>query len=82
VKEEEVVDWRAHIVVDPAIAVGKPVVKGTRLGLAFLLDLIAAGCAEAEILEEYPGLTADDVRACVAYAAEVVRSERVFPRAG
>lgn len=74
--------WRERIEVNPAILVGKPVVKGTRLAVEFVLDLLAAGCAEEEILRNYPGLTREDILACVAYAAEIIRTERVFPLAG
>jgi uncharacterized protein (DUF433 family) len=75
------VDWREWIEINPAILVGKPIVKGTRLAIDFLLDLIAAGCPEDEILRNYPGLTHTHLLACVAYAAEIVRTERVYPLA-
>lgn len=68
-----------RISIDPAVLVGKPVVRGTRLSVDFLLDLIAQGWPEAEILRNYPGLIRDDLLACVAYASECVRDERVFP---
>jgi uncharacterized protein (DUF433 family) len=74
-------DWREWIEINPAILVGKPVVKGTRLAVDFLLDLVAAGCPEDEILRNYPGLTHKDLLACVAYAAEIIRTERVYPLA-
>lgn len=73
------VNWREHITIDPAILVGKPVVRGTRLAVEFVLDLIAAGWAFEEILANYPGLTIEDIRACVAYAKDVLAEERVFP---
>src|SRR5580700_9480954 len=57
-------DWREWIEINPAILVGKPVVKGTRLAVDFLLDLVAAGCPEDEILRNYPGLTHKDLLAC------------------
>lgn len=59
-------DWRDRIVIDPAILVGKPVVKGTRLAVEFVLDLLAGGWTFDQILDNYPGLTAEDVRACIA----------------
>jgi uncharacterized protein (DUF433 family) len=62
-------NWQDRIVVDPEILVGKPVVKGTRLALEFIIDLLAQGWTEAEILRNYPGLTREDVRACLAYAS-------------
>jgi uncharacterized protein (DUF433 family) len=71
-----------QIVVDPSILVGKPVVRGTRLGVAFLLGLMADGWPEAEILRNYPGLTRDDLLACLAYAQERVNEERVYPLPG
>jgi uncharacterized protein (DUF433 family) len=74
-------EWNRHIEVNPEILVGKPVIKGTRLAVEFILDLLAAGCPEEEILANYPGVTREQIHACVAYAAELVRSERVFPLA-
>lgn len=72
-------DWRTRIEIDPEILVGKPLIKGTRLSVDFILGLLAAGWTEAQMLENYPGLTAEDVRACLAYAAELIEHERVFP---
>jgi uncharacterized protein (DUF433 family) len=68
-----------RIVVDPDILVGKPVVKGTRLSVDFLLGLLAQGWTESEILRNYPGLERDDLLACWAYAAEVLGQEKVYP---
>jgi uncharacterized protein (DUF433 family) len=73
--------WQEHISVDAAVLVGKPVIKGTRIAVELVLDLLAAGQDEAAIRASYPGITDDDIRACVAYAADIVRSERVFPAA-
>jgi len=61
-------DWQNHIIVDPKILVGKPVIKGTRLAVEFIVDLLAQGWAESEILRNYPGITHDDVTACLKYA--------------
>lgn len=71
-----------RIVIDQRILVGKPIVKGTRIAVEFVLDLLAGGSSEAEILDNYPGLTHADILACVAYAAEIVRTERVYRLAG
>jgi uncharacterized protein (DUF433 family) len=60
-------DWRDRITVDPAILVGKPVVRGSRLAVEFVLDLIVAGWTFDEILGNYPGLTVEDICACVAW---------------
>ena len=67
-----------RIVVDPDIMVGKPVVKGTRLTVHFLLGLLAQGWSEAEILRNYPGLQREDLLACWAYASEVLSQEKVY----
>lgn len=74
-------EWMEHIVIDPGILVGKPVVKGTRLAVEFIVDLLAQGWTQAQILENYPGLTPEDIQACLAYASAVLKSERVYPLA-
>jgi len=71
--------WRERIVVDPAVLVGKPVVKGTRLAVQFIVDLLAQGWTEQQLVANYPGLTVEDVRACLAYASAVLASEKVYP---
>lgn len=77
-----VVDWREHIAVYPAVLVGKPVVRGTRLAVEFILSLVAGGWSFDEVLANYPGLTVEDIRACVAYARAVLVEVQVFPVAG
>lgn len=71
--------WRDRITADPAILVGKPVVRGTRLAVEFVLDLLAAGWSFDDVVANYPGLTIEDIRACIAYAKDVLSEERVFP---
>jgi uncharacterized protein (DUF433 family) len=68
-----------RIIVDPAILAGKPVVRCTRLAVEFIVGLLAQGWTTEQVLDNYPGLTKEDVRACLEYAAEVLQSERVFP---
>ena len=65
-----------RIVVDPAIRFGKPCVRGTRISVGDVLGYLAGGMSEAQILADFPQLTADAVRACLAYAAE--RERRTF----
>ena len=72
-------DWQERITVDPSVLVGKPVVKGTRLAVEFIVDLLAQGWTEEEILENYPGLIREDIKACLAYASAVLRAEKVYP---
>jgi uncharacterized protein (DUF433 family) len=67
-----------RIIIDSSILLGKPVIKGTRLAVDFVIDLLAQGWAEAEILKNYPGLTREDIQACLAYASSVLRSEKVY----
>ena len=71
--------WQERIVIDPGILVGKPVVKGTRLAVEFVVDLLAQGWSEKEILKNYPGLKQDGIRACLAYASASLHAERVYP---
>lgn len=58
-----------RIVVDPQILAGKPVIRGTRLAVEFILELLAAGQSESDILASYPGLTREDILACLSYAS-------------
>ncbi|MCL2850109.1 MAG: DUF433 domain-containing protein [Micrococcales bacterium] len=58
-----------RISIDPDVVHGRPAIRGTRMRVADVLSLLAAGAGEAEILEDYPYLTAADIRACLAYAA-------------
>ncbi|MEN6370744.1 MAG: DUF433 domain-containing protein [Armatimonadota bacterium] len=71
--------WQDRITVDPDILVGKPVIKGTRLAVEFILDLMAQGWNEDDILNNYPGLSHEDVLACLAYASERLHSEKIYP---
>jgi len=67
-----------RIVVDPNICFGKPTIRGTRIWVALIVEFLADGWTHQEILAEYPSLEEDDIRAALAYAAEVAR-ERVLP---
>jgi uncharacterized protein (DUF433 family) len=68
-----------RIVVDPMILTGKPVVRGTRISVEFVMDLLAAGWSHAQILASYPHLSEEDIRACLAYASELLHEEKVYP---
>jgi uncharacterized protein (DUF433 family) len=70
-----------HIVLDPAILAGKPVVRGTRLSVEFVVGLMADGWNEADILANYPDLSREDIAACLNYARDLLHSEKVFPTA-
>ena len=67
-----------RIVLDPDVLVGKPVIRGTRLSVDFIIGLMADGWSEVDILHNYPGLSHEDLAACLAYARDVLRSEKIF----
>jgi uncharacterized protein (DUF433 family) len=72
-------DWQARTVSDPQVMVGKPVVKGTRLTVEHLMDQLANGWSEADLLTSYPVLTKEDLMACYAFVAETLKDVRVYP---
>jgi uncharacterized protein (DUF433 family) len=67
-----------RISIDPQVCGGKPCIKGTRIWVSLILDLLASGMLEAELLAEYPGLVHEDILAAIAYGAEAAR-ERIIP---
>jgi uncharacterized protein (DUF433 family) len=71
-------NWREYIVTDPSILGGKPILKGTRLSVEFVLELLAAGWDRESLRSDYPNLTEDGIRAVLAYAAETFREERFY----
>ena len=68
-KDEQLLE---RIVLDPKIMVGKPVIRGTRLTVDYILNLLAHGATEKEVLEEYKGLTEEDIRACFLFATKAL----------
>lgn len=76
------VDWREYIHSDPKILVGKPVVKGTRLSVEFILELFAAGWTEEQVLENYPTLTPEGLRAVFAFSADSMRELSLYALPG
>jgi uncharacterized protein (DUF433 family) len=68
-----------RITMNPEVLAGKPVIKGTRLSVDFILGLLAHGSSEAEILGEYPGLTPQDLQACLLFAAKSLESVAILP---
>ena len=68
-----------RIRLDKEILGGEPVVKGTRIPVYMILELLAAGMSEEEIIKEYPTLKREDIRACLAYASKIVREEEIIP---
>jgi uncharacterized protein (DUF433 family) len=70
-------NWRERVTVDPKVCHGKACVKGTRIMASVILDNLAAGICQDEILKSYPSINPDDIQAVIAYAAELAR-ERVI----
>jgi uncharacterized protein (DUF433 family) len=69
-------EWQDRITVDPAVRSGKPCVRGTRITVYDVLEYLAGGMSEDQILSDFPALTRDDIRACLAFAA--ARERRVL----
>jgi uncharacterized protein (DUF433 family) len=72
---------QSRITLDPDVLTRKPVIAGARLSVEFIVGLMADGWSEAEILGNYPAIAPDDLLACLAYARDALRSEKVFPSA-
>lgn len=68
-----------RIVTDPKVMVGKPVIKGTRLTVELILNLLAHGATVEEILDEYDGLSRDDIQACLLFASQSLSSTSFMP---
>ncbi len=72
-------NWQDRIVVDPGVLGGKLVIKGTRLAVEFLVELLAERWSHEQILQNYPQLAEEDIQAALHYAAEALKQEHVYP---
>jgi uncharacterized protein (DUF433 family) len=72
----------ARIVSDPHVLAGKPAVRGTRLSVEFILNLLAHGASREEIVSEYQGLASEDVDACILFAKDLLANTAFMPLAG
>jgi uncharacterized protein (DUF433 family) len=72
-------DWHERITTDPNVCHGKPCIRGTRIMVSVILDNLADGLSQEEIVREYPPLTLEDVRAALAYAAVLAGEEELVP---
>jgi len=63
--------WQDRIVIDPNVLVGKPVIRGTRIAVELVVDLLARGWSKEQVMKQYDHVTAEDIQACLAYASEV-----------
>jgi uncharacterized protein (DUF433 family) len=71
--------WPERIIVDPEILAGKPVIRGTRIAVELVLELLAAGQSECDILANYPGLKREDILACLSYASYLAHEYKAYP---
>jgi uncharacterized protein (DUF433 family) len=71
-------NWQDRITIDPNVLVGKPIIKGTRISVEFIIDLLGRGWTTPQVLSEYDHLKPEDIQACLAYASDVLKSERVY----
>lgn len=72
-------DWKTRIVSDQDVLLGKPVIKGTRISVELILDLLADGWTEAQVIESYPHITPDDLKAVFAYLRDGVQQDLYLP---
>jgi uncharacterized protein (DUF433 family) len=72
-------NWQELISINPKVCHGKPCIKGTRIMVSVILDNLVEGLTYEEIVQEYPPLSLEDVRAAIAYAAELTREEELLP---
>lgn len=70
--------WQDHIEINPNVLVGKPIIKGTRLAVDFIVGLLASGWTEEQIVQNYPGLTHAQILACLSYAQENLSREKLY----
>jgi len=76
------VNWRERIIIDLNVMAGKPVIKGTRIPVDAILRRLGEGASIEEILEDYPNLKEEDIRAALIYAAESLAEEEIIPLVG
>ncbi|SFO28105.1 Uncharacterized conserved protein, DUF433 family [Algoriphagus ornithinivorans] len=74
-------NWREHITLDNRVLLGKPTIKGTRISIEHILDLLASGWSEKDLLENYPRLTPNSIRAVFAYIQEMMKDGFLFSEA-
>jgi len=71
-------NWKDYIVADPTILFGKPVIRNTRIPVDLLLEKLAAGYSNEELLKAYPRITLNDIQACLIFAAESIKHEKAL----
>lgn len=69
---------KERIIIDPGIVTGKPIIKGTRISVEFILELLANGWTYEQILENYPQLKKEDILAAIQYSLEILKDEKTY----
>jgi len=72
-------EWKDRITVDSSILAGKPIIRGTRIAVEFIMDLLSNGWTTEKILKNYPQLEKEDITAVLKYATELLKEEKVYP---
>ena len=72
------VNWKRYIETNPAVMLGKPVIKGTRITVELILEKLAEGESEQAILESHPHIARKAIQACLAYASDMIRNETLY----
>lgn len=72
-------NWQEHIISDPNILIGKPIIKGTRISVELILELFSLGWTEKQILDSYPSISDKSLKAVFAYLKDCIRQEPYFP---
>jgi uncharacterized protein (DUF433 family) len=72
-------DLTERIILDPKILSGKPLIRGTRIAVEFVIDLLAGGWRVEQVLKEYDHLTMADIQACLLYVSDMLHAERIYP---
>jgi uncharacterized protein (DUF433 family) len=72
-------DWQDRISIHPNILVGKPVIKGTRISVELVIDMLGSDWSFEDILRNYPHITREDIIACLKYAGATLSAEKIFP---
>ena len=73
------ISWKEHIITNPKILSGKPVIKGTRIPVDLILEKLATGDSYKDILTAYPTININDIYACLLFAARTVKNENIYP---
>ena len=71
-------DQQSRITINPDILVGKPIIRGTRITVEFIIDLLAQGWSADEILRNYPGISLEDIQVCLSYTSATLKAEKVY----